>query len=53
MSDTPNWHDAHALMLIDQALECGRFTEDLVREITEALDQARSASSTISSNTAG
>jgi len=49
MSDTPNWHDAHAMMLIDQALECGRFTEDLVREISEALDQARSAPSSIAS----
>jgi hypothetical protein len=43
MAETLNWHDAHALLLIDRALEQGRFTEDLVSEISEALQQAEAA----------
>jgi hypothetical protein len=37
MSEKPNWHDAHALMLIDQALEQGTFTAELVAQINQAL----------------
>lgn len=40
MAETLNWHDAHALLLIDQALEQGRFTDDVVEEITQALREA-------------
>jgi hypothetical protein len=43
MADTPNWHDAHALMLIDCALEDGGFTQDRVVQITEALRAAAEA----------
>jgi hypothetical protein len=34
MSEKPNWHDAHALMLIDQALEQGTFTAELVAPVS-------------------
>ena len=44
MADTLNWHDAYALLLIDQALEQGRFTDDVVKEITQALREAADAS---------
>jgi hypothetical protein len=47
MAEAPNWHDAHALMLIDQALEQGRFTEALVTAISEALREAEHAPSPI------
>ena len=40
MAETPNWHDAHALLLIDKALEHGRFTPELVAEISEAFRRA-------------
>jgi hypothetical protein len=43
MADTLNWHDAHAMVLIDQALEQGRFTDDVVEEITKALHEAEHA----------
>src|SRR3954463_5183610 len=46
MSETPNWHDAHALMLIDQALEQGTFTAELVAQINRALAAARQADPT-------
>ncbi len=42
---TPNWHDAHALLLIDRALEDGRFTPEVVAEIGKAIHEARSAGS--------
>lgn len=34
MSDRPNRHDANALRLIDQALSQGRFTPELVAQIS-------------------
>jgi hypothetical protein len=34
MSEKPNRHDAHALMLIDQALEQGTFTAELVAPVS-------------------
>jgi hypothetical protein len=43
MAETPNWHDAHALVLIDHALEDGGFTHDRVVQITEALRAAAEA----------
>ena len=43
MADRPNWHDAHALMLIDRALVEGGFTPDIVAEINQALSSAREA----------
>jgi ActR/RegA family two-component response regulator len=46
MSEHPNWHDAHALMLIDQALEQGTFTAELVAQINQALAAARQADPT-------
>lgn len=46
MSEKPNWHDAHALMLIDQALEQGTFTAELVAQINQALAAARQADPT-------
>jgi hypothetical protein len=47
MSEKPNWHDAHALMLIDQALKQGTFTAELVAQINQALAAARQADPTI------
>src|SRR3954469_21893652 len=46
MSEKPNWHDAHALMLIDQALEQGTFTAELVAQINRALAAAWQADPT-------
>ena len=46
MSEKPNWHDAHALMLIDQALKQGTFTAALVTQINQALAAARQADPT-------
>ena len=46
MSEKPNWHDAHALMLIDQALKKGTFTAELVTQINQALAAARQADPT-------
>ena len=46
MSETPNWHDAHALMLIDQALKQGTFTAEMVAQINRALAAARQADPT-------
>jgi hypothetical protein len=46
MSEKPNWHDAHALMLIDRALEQGTFTAELVAQINQALAAARQADPT-------
>jgi hypothetical protein len=43
MIDNFNWHDAHALMLIDRALEQGRLTDDLVAQIREAFAKAETA----------
>jgi hypothetical protein len=43
MADTPNWHDAHALVLIDHALEDGGFTRERVSQITDALRAAAEA----------
>jgi hypothetical protein len=46
MAETnPNWHDAHALLLIDRALEEGGFTPELVAEIGKAIHDARNAGS--------
>ena len=36
MSDHMNRHDANALRLIDQALDQGRFTPELVGQISQA-----------------
>jgi hypothetical protein len=41
-----NWHDAHALVLIDQALEQGSFPDELVAEISEAFAEAATAERT-------
>jgi ActR/RegA family two-component response regulator len=46
MSEKPNWHDAHTLMLIDRALEQGTFTAELVAQINQALAAARQADPT-------
>jgi hypothetical protein len=43
MAEKLNWHDAHALVLIDQALENGRLTDELVEQITAAFQEAKSA----------
>jgi hypothetical protein len=43
MAEKLNWHDAHALMLIDQALQNGRLTDDLVAQITAAFQDAELA----------
>jgi hypothetical protein len=51
MSEKPNWHDAHALMLIDQALDQGTFTAELVAQVNQALAAARQAEPTHSSAT--
>ena len=40
MANNPNWHDAHALLLIDKALEQQHFTPELVAEISEAFRRA-------------
>ena len=37
MSDRVTRHDAHALRLIDKALDDGRFTPELMAQICEAL----------------
>ncbi len=39
-----NWHDARAVMLVDKALQHG-FSDDLVAEISEALQDAQRDSS--------
>jgi hypothetical protein len=49
MSETLNWHDAHALMLIDHALDQGSFTAELVAQISEAFACARRAERRIES----
>ena len=51
MSEKPNWHDAHALMLIDQALKQGTFTAELVAQINQSLAAARQADPTYRSAT--
>ena len=51
MSEKPNWHDAHALMLIDQALKQGTFTAEMVAQINQALAAARQADPTCRSET--
>ena len=43
MTEKLNWHDAHALILIDQALENGGLTDELVEQITAAFQDAESA----------
>jgi hypothetical protein len=43
MAEKLNWHDAHALMLIDQALDQGRLTDELVAQIAAAFQDAESA----------
>jgi hypothetical protein len=43
MSEKLNWHDAHALLLIDRALEEGRLTDELVAAISEAFAEAKCA----------
>ena len=43
MAEKLNWHDAHALMLIDQALDQGRLTDELVEQIAAAFHDAESA----------
>jgi hypothetical protein len=43
MIEKLNWHDAHALMLIDEALAQGRLTDELVAQISAAFQDAESA----------
>jgi hypothetical protein len=43
MAEKLNWHDAHALLLIDQALDQGRLTDELVEQIAAAFHDAESA----------
>ena len=40
MQIIPNWHDAHALRLIDTCLAKNSFPRDVVQQITAALAAA-------------